>query len=627
MADFTSNVAPVNIPQSPNIVVPADTSTANAIQSGGNILGAIGQSLAQGYAGAQLEKQNKESGRINNQLAQNLLRVADLEQSGFMKPDVAARQYRIIMARNLANNYANPALTKQLLETYQTIVKTPGLGENIAKDFQQEKDNQNDLSQQALKSAQAAGFGSPDMTPDMQQFWAEKHQPFLFGQTQMNAANAILEHKIKENNLVTSGLAITSARQGIAQGSINIQRSRIGLAEDQAQLQFMGGVQNMSDAWFPKFSQTLEQITADVKAGKITKEDAIRDIQTRFAGLQQQVSSMALASKQPGMIDGFIKPFEMLTQRSIDQINGKTLNTVATNDVGNITLLQQQLLSTQNPDFARLAAVSKMVPAGAGALQTSIGNATIDMLKKGGQIPNSDGTYSTSPPNVTSDGTQDGNKAAKDYYKLLKRAMITSDQSNDPDLSNEVDNYVANTLRGIGVYGGTAQNPANLSETVKFLASPEFAKYVKDHPDSVTGDNAQKAKQVYKQEYEQKVLPLIQDQFTNLRSWSNATIQTGTQYVNDPTGKMGSFPQATFTPTAELIQPTFNGAGVSFVADPRVANMPQVKDKVRQLNSQLAPVMTTLIRANANLANSGDYKQAYDAFMTQYITAQEGSGQ
>src|SRR5574337_140734 len=544
MADFTSNVAPVNIPQSPNIVVPADTSTANAIQSGGNILGAIGQSLAQGYAGAQLEKQNKESGRINNQLAQNLLRVADLEQSGFMKPDVAARQYRITMARALANNYANPALTKQLLETYQTIVKTPGLGENIAKDFQQEKDNQNDLSQQALKSAQAAGFGSPDMTPDMQQFWAEKHQQFLFGQTQMNAANAILEHKIKENNLVSSGLAITSARQGIAAGNVNLQRARIGLATDQAKFQYIAGVKNLSDAWFPQFSSNLEQITADVQSGKTpNKEDAIRDVQTRLAALRQRASGMALAGDQPGMIDGFMKPYEMLAQRTIDQISGKTLNTVATNDVDNITLLQQHLLTTQNPDFARLAAVSKMIPAGAGALQTTIGNATIDMLKKGGQIPNSDGTYSTSPPNVTSDGTKEGNKAVSDYYKLLKRAMLTSSQSNDPDLSNEVDNYVANTLRGIGVYGGTAQNPANLSETVRFVGSPEFAKYVKDHPDSVTGANAQKAKEVYKQEYEQKVLPLIQDQFTNLRSWSNATIQTGTQYVNDLTGKMGSFPQ------------------------------------------------------------------------------------
>lgn len=610
MADFTSNVAPVEMPQAPNIVVPADTSTANAILAGGNILGTIGQTLAQGYNNAQVQAKSKEQARVMNQFSQNLLRISDLDQQGAFKSGDAIRQYRLQFARTLANN---PTMEKDLLETYKAIVGTPGLGENVAKDFQQGKDNQNALILQNIQDAQKAGWGNAQMPMDEQVAWSEKHQQFLFAQSQMEAANAVLEHKIKENNLVSSGLSITSARLGIATGGVNLQRARLALAKDQSQQQFLNGVKNLSDAYFPKYSNDLEQITSAVKNGQMNKEDAIRQVQTQFAQMQQQVSGIALAHDNPGSVEAFMKPFELMTQRSIDQLNGKTLNTVATNDIANIQALQQQQLLVNDPDFLKLSAVSKTIPAGMGALQTSLGNVAIDMLKKAGVI-NGDGT---APPNPVSDGTKSGSSGVKQFFDVLKRAMVVGQSDSDPQLHQEIDAHVANVLHGVGVYGGTAQSPADLNHVVKYLASPEFGAYVKSNPNAVAGPNAERAKDVYTQEYQQKILPLIQDQFTALGTWSNATVQTGTTMVRSNDPRVGNFPQPVATPTAEVVHPVFNGTGVSFVADPKYTNIPQVQQKVKELNSQVAPVMNTLIRANAHLAGSSNYKSAYEALMEQ----------
>lgn len=623
MADFTSGVSPVEPEQAPNVVVPASTADANAILSAGNILGAVGSSLAQGYTAAQNTKQLKENARITNQFSQNLLRISDLEQQGYMKPDVAMRQYRLEMARTLSNN---PMMEKELLQTYASIVGTPGLGQNIAKDFQQAKDNQNDLVMQNLKDAQAKGWGKASDPPDVQQYWADKHQEFLKAQDDMEAANAILEHKIKENNLVTSGLSITSARNNIALQGISMQRQRLGLAQDYAQNQFLQGVKGLSDSYFPKYSRTLSDLLADVRAGKMTKEDAISQVQAQFAQMQQQVSSISLAHKEPGSIDAFMKPFEMMTQRTLDQLSGKTLSTVATNDVGNIQALQQLQLLTHDPKFLTLTGVSKLIPAGAGALQDAIGNSAIDLLKKGGVIQGE----GQAPPNPVTDGTPESAKGTKQYFDMLKRAMIVARSGNDAELNSEVDTNVANILRGVSVYGSTAQNPSDMTQVVRYLASPEFGEYMKTHPDAVTGPNARKAEEVYISEYQNKVLPLVQEEFINTGAdFSTAYTQTGSRMSDASPGlnaRTGGRSVPVMEPNAKLIHPEFNGVGVTFVATAD-SNNPSVQAKVKKLNAQVAPAMNTMIRANAHLAGSTNYKQAYEQLMSQLSSNIQNEGE
>lgn len=629
MADFNPGVQPVEAQPMRPIVVGADTSTANAIQSGGNILGVIGSTIANGIQGAAVAAQNKESGRRLNELQQNLLRVSDLEQSGDMKPEVAARQYRITMARALANNYGNPALTKQMMDTYKDIVATPGLGQNIAKDFQQEKDNANDLHMQALKTAQAAGWGSPNMSSAEQDLWSEKHQQFLYAQGQIEAANKVLDHKIKENNLVTSGLAITQARQGIVSNGLTIQSKRLQLARDVAQNQLIGGVQNLSDSYFPKWNADLANLEQKVRSGKMTAEEAMKAAQQQHANIQKQVSNISLAHSDPGVISPFMKPFDMTYQNFVDNISGKNVSGVAANQLSAATNLQALQLTTHNPDLLKISGLSKILPAGMGPMLTTIANATTKaMVDSGfGQSGGAQNSQQATPVNPLSNGTPESKSGMSTYYDIIKRAqgLFTSNPSNK-ELGDELDGVVKNVLHGVGVYGSTAQSPANMTEVVKYLASPEFGQYVKQHPEAVSGDNAEQARQVYSQFYQAEVLPRIQNEFINQGMLSKSSTQTGTTTVITPRGV--PIPKTVMTENSKLYHATWNGVGVSFVAnDPKEMSNPYAVNKLRELNTQVAPVMTTLIHAQTNLAGSNDYRSAFNAMLDEISTNVAGAGE
>src|ERR1700749_282561 len=206
MADFQSGVNPVQTQSAPLIATPVDASAANAIKTAGNFTSVVGTTLAQGAAQGKLIEQKTNEANFMSNYSQDLLRVADLEQQGVLKPDQALRQYRLRTARMIANH---PLMQEDIFKTYGSIVEKAGLGLNVAKDYQQEQDNANNLRMQAL---------------------TEAHQRFLFNQSQIDASNKLLEHKTKENQLVSSGLQIQNERASIANQSITMQRNRIGLA-------------------------------------------------------------------------------------------------------------------------------------------------------------------------------------------------------------------------------------------------------------------------------------------------------------------------------------------------------------------------------------------------------------
>lgn len=626
MANFSSGVDPVN-PNPVNVPVPqASNADADAIRSVANIGGAVGASLVNGYQTAQVTAVTKRQNQYMSDFIQNHLRIAQLEQQGDIKPAYAAGQYRLLLARAVANH---PEMSQDFLKAQQKIIDDP-VGGNVMKDFQQEKDNQNDLHQAALKAAQTAGWGSPDMTAEQQDLWSQKYQQFLFAQSQINASNAVMQHKKLENEVVSSGLAITAAKQNIVSNNLTIQRQKMENAQALAEQQFTAAIKGMSDAYFPKFTNDLNNLTANVQAGKMRKEDAISAAQKQLASIQQQVSALAMAHKDPAYIESFMAPYKMLAQNAIDQISGKTLNTVATNEVANIQALHESQLLTSDPEVAKLAAVSNVFKTGLGPLAQQIQQVAGNILVKAmGNTPENGGDPSVAPPNVVGDGTVQTSQGIKQALDITKRAMAAEPTANNSQLTDEVKNHVDQIFRGFTAYGPTATSPTQLNEAVKYFASPEFGAYVKAHPDAVVGENARKAEDVYRRAYKEQVLPLIQREFID-SDVGAATVVGYKPAPNDGSplnAEMGSSGPVV-EQNAHLFQPVFNGTNVSFrlrvvddsgkpisMTHPEWANNPMVQSKLNYLNKQVAPVMNTLIRAEAHLAGGSQYKQAYGALI------------
>jgi len=616
MANFQSGVQPVEENQMPMLTDPVNKSEANNISALGNILGTVGSSVAQGYAQGQQLKQIKQNANFMEGYSQNLLRISDLEQQGVLKPDQALRRYRLVTAQMIANH---PLLQDEIFKTYGNIVEKAGLGQNVVKDYQQQQDNANALRQQSLMDAQKAGWGSPNDPPEVQQQMAEKHQQFLFAQSQMEAANSLLEHKIKENNLVSSGLQIQNERGALANQSITLQRNRIGLAQEQAKQQFLAGAKNLSDAYFGKWQQDTSNILKQVQSGQLKPEDAVKAVQQQQAAIHQQTGALAAAYDSQGTLEALTKPIDMLAQATIDQITGKTSNQVTENTIANIQGTKAIQLLNSDPQFLTLTSVSKMIPAGSGALQQNLGDAAVRLLKQNkaipldpGDNPASYGLSGPKPGDPTYNDDPDHNKGVDQYFGIIKGAISNIKAGNrDPALQSEVTGNIQNVLRGVGVYSKTMATPSELNSAVKFFADPQVGSYMKDHPEIIKGDAAIMAKVAYEQDYQRAVLPLIQEEFLNSK------VKVGEKVDNDSLTAMRFGPQMVpdERPTTGWIRPEFNGTGVTFV--PTDPSKGDVQREAQRLNREVAPVINNLIRANAHFAGTLDYKTSYENFMAQ----------
>lgn len=615
MADFNSGVAPVNERPMYQQPLPPDSSTANAITSAGSILGAVGGSLVQGASlAAEAQKQEKQNSFMMN-YQQDLLRVADLEQQGVLKPEQALRQYRIRTASMLANH---PSMGTEITKAYGAIVDKAGLGKNVVDDFEQNKSNANAIRQAQVLDASKDGFITPGMSPDEQDTMVAKHQQLLFGNTQMEQANKIIAHEKAQVDLTNAKLQTVQTRQSIATGAISQQRAQLGLLADKAKYQFTAGAQQTMDAYFSKFQNDVEGIKKQVgsqiqdpnnpsKTITYTQQMAVQDIDNKMANIQQTVASSATASGNENAINALTHPLQMLADNAKGVINGTLDKTVADNNLSNVLAVRQHQLVTSDNDALTLVATSRLYPNVAGSIQEGLAKNFVSLMQKNG-LMKPDGSPNTSKPgDPTTNDDPEHNRGNKQYFDSMKAGITNFNAGSlSKEAKADLDNHIAKTLQGVGVYGPTAASPKELNNAVGFFANVQTGKYLAKNPQLMDGPNATLAKNVYNQEYQQVVLPLIQQEFlnANVAIDNRSTVSGKGIRVSDPT--MGDSPK--------FIHPEFNGSGVTFVANDPTKG--ETAREAQRLNREVAPVMNNLIRANAHFAGNQDYRASYEDVMS-----------
>lgn len=616
MADFQSGVAPVQQAPMRETPAPVDLSTANAVSSAGNILGAIGTTLGQGYATEQqIQAQTKQASFMGN-FQQDLLRISDLEQQGVLKPEAAMRQYRLRYASMLANH---PLQADEINKSFSQIAEKAGLGLNVVDDYKQQRDNANALHLASLQAAQKDGFGKPTDSPEQQAYMADLHQQFLFNQTQIDAATKVINYKKAGVELTNANLSTVRARQEIALGNISYQRAQLQLSTEQAKDKFRNGAAGVMDTYFSKFDQDTNDImnrvgqqVSDGKGGQTTytKEMAISDIGNLQASVQTNASGLAAQYDSEGTLNGLQKPLEMLAKNKIDTLSGAITKTVADNQLSNILALKQHLILSKDDEMLTLAATSKILPNSAGVLLDRMGNRAVDLLKKNGYL-NDETQQAGNGPKQPGDPTthgDNGDKGVTQYFDLIKDSTSKINAGNkDPDLKRDNDSHISKTLQGLGVYGPTAPSAKELNAAIDFFSSTQIGQYLKANPSLIQGQNAQAAKAIYENDYKQSLLPMLQEEF------SKASVQTGE--INTVTGKGIRHTEAVSGELNKNITMSFNGSGVTFQAnDP---NNRFVVSKANQMNKDVAPVVSRMVKAGAHFSGNTDYRASYDELIQQ----------
>ncbi|MNE13961.1 hypothetical protein D3C80_1068170 [compost metagenome] len=152
------------------------------------------------------------------------------------------------------------------------------------------------------------------------------------------------------------------------------------------------------------------------------------------------------------------------------------------------------------------------------------------------------------------------------------------------------------------MYSPTAKTK-DYAPLLDFLADTQVNKFVVGQQGFQDAQSAQKAARVLQFQYETALIPMIQNE------WERFKIAGGVE--TGKFSKMGIPILSEEKPASESIKPQFVGSGVTFVVDPQVTdNITRLYAK--ELNKGVAETLNKMIRAQATLEGTNDFKGVYE---------------
>lgn len=553
-------------------------------------LGKVGMQLFQAHG--QVEKQTQLNQAVAS-FSQQQLKLASAVDQGVMSSQEARMRMRANYTSAISNN---PGLTSILADTQKDILNTSGLGKVVADGTAAEQ-----AQQAVMREAAQAGWVKAGMTDDQSKAATLSFQEFKRAQQDIDAQQNKIALQRAQMGLTSDQLSIQNQRQSLATGAINQQAARLNLQEKQLQVKSQQALGSMAGAYHDKFASDLNAIQADLDAGKIDRATALQRINAEEATFSQVANGVGAGAGRDH-VEALLAPMKMRAQNARDFTSGKITLDVLQNQNNTAEALQVAQL-TSSPEIAQTIAMSKLARNASPNIARVIDDRLVGLFQKNGMF---DGT--NKPADLTSHNAQEAS-TNKNYFSMLKDSMtkVQSGSANDLEgTKQEVDTNLFNVMKGLNVYSLAVDNPNQLNEVVDFLASSDFGSYT-TKVGGIPNDAVPQAKQVLEQQYSNVVLPTLK------REYEKATV--GLELRNTPKKDLGVGPFGMpihlkdDQKASKLIQPVFNGTGVSFVSS---VNDRVVQAKAKELNQKVAPILNRVVRMDAHLSGTQDYKAVYE---------------
>lgn len=526
----------------------------------------------------QAVKQQELINSNTSNFAQAQLRIASAVDTG----DMTSQEGRMRMRANYTRAIAdNPGLVGDLAKVHKDIVSTSGLGKVVSEGTDQEQ-----MNLAAEKEATLAGWVPAHLNAEGRQEATQAHLQFKRAQEDLKAEAARV-------NLQSAKINQQSSRIGLASAQVGLQSAKIGLMQKERSERSRAALGSIADTYNYKFSQDLDEIRIRHERGEITGQEATLLADQQYATIAQ-VTSRIGGDADAEYLGNITAPMKMRYENTKKFLNGDIDKQVLENQNFIATAKQKQII-LGNPDTAKTIAVSQLLPNAQVTLMPALNDAVVKIME-------SNNNPETKPADILPDN-EAGKKDTKNYFSLLQHnmsAFSAGTMVNKDGAVAELDINLSNVLRGIDAYSLTASNPAEYNQVVDFLASPEFGKYT-TLKGGIPADQATSAKQVLQSNYENQVLPLLKKAWEDSKTGPVAQVNIGRNQI--PTGgTLG---------TTEVIKPTFTGSGISFQVATGV-NDSRTRNKAKDLNTQVAPILNRLIRMSAHLEGTQDYKRVYN---------------
>jgi hypothetical protein len=388
--------------------------------------------------------------------------------------------------------------------------------------------------------------------------------------------------------IVTAAETNTTAQRVLAQqqAQFNFQKDQNVYSQEQANLKMketsIGLIADMAGKNMDAFDATVQNLSDQVRANKMTPDQARATLQSQFGNISGVIQS--LAGKNPELAAPYRSLFESKYQLGLQRLD-PTKASDETKSQYDKTITQAKIDAlTNDPKLKTLVATSQMLNTNNSLLMATNAEATMKAMAMAGKTPTQNGLPGTYVPQIAGNPEveADALKALKSGIDTLRGGKVADGMAGNAEGSNAVNNLLSQT----GNLLNQGATPDKLKGLADFFSSSQYA-YMVQH-----GQIDATAEQAAKKTFQMIYTPAV-------------TNAVGTKL-------QGTLPNSQ-TNIADAVDVNFTGAGVQFTPK-KGLNADDAKQAGVSVDGlkTAAQGLNTVVRMGAHMEGTTDYQKYWD---------------
>lgn len=555
MADFSEQSANLSAPSgagdSPVVTQKTALPQSGISQAMNTLSGMLGKGIESYYNVQMLQAKNGILGQIGQKQAAINSAVA----TGQMTPQEAHARSMAVYNESLA---AYPQLASDISGLNAAFKATTQTGDtdNLVK---QKQDEQQKIRDQQDQMAIAQGY---HLSPDM----SEAQRAVIVAAAENNTtAKRVLEQQ---------------------QASFNFQKDQNlynqGQADRQMKQTSIGLIADMAGKNMDAFDATVQSLADQVKANKMTPDQARATLQSQFGNISGVIQS--LAGQNPELAAPYRSLFESKYQLGLQRLDPTKASDEVT-AMYNKTIAQAKIDAlTNDPKLKTLVATSQMLNTNNSLLMATNAEATMKALAMAGKTPTQNGLPGEYVPQIAGNPEIEGDalKALKSGIDQMRGGKFADAMAGNAEGSNAVNNLLTQT----GQLLNQGATPDKLRGLADFFGSSQYA-YMMQHG-QIDPVAAQAAKKTFQMLYQPAIVQAVGSRMQGVLPGSTTNI-------------------------SDAVDVNFTGAGVSFTPKKGLSgdDSKQAQVAIDGLKTA-AQGLNNTVRIGAHMEGTTDYQKYWD---------------
>lgn len=516
------------------------------------------------FAGVQEQKATTATNTALAAYEQEQLKLSEAVEQGKLSQAAAATRWRKNHLQFVTNN---PKLGAEFRDLSAKLGSDSLLGGIVKTGTKEEQAQQKNTDE-----ATAAGWITPNMNKTQSEMATQQYMNLKLTEEKMAREKRALEFE--------------SAQVGLDKGKLELLNAR---RKETSQ----ANVSNYAQQYSSKFNNQMATVQGMFERGEIDRAQAVAMVTQEY---NQVDSVLTMSGKDAGgeYLTNLASPFTNMRDLTLGFINGSIKRDAYKAQTDNAMALAQYNMM-KDPMLVRYAAASAVFKDASLISLAGMSSKVSDYFKNGND-----------PTTKPYDATPDTPEAKKDFGTYLNTTREVANKYNsgnsvDPERTKvELGNQVHTLLKSVDAYSNSVENPAEYNQAVEFLADPAIGKFIATN--GVPADVASNARYVLGEQYETVVRDVIKKEF------ESATVGIKQSISNQFTGGLAE----TENTLTSLVEPVWNGSGVVFRPKAGVKLGAESLTKVKRLNDKGGKLLNRLIRMDAHLSGTTNYKQSFD---------------